>query len=180
VSNWIYALPFGKESKLGGWQLGGILYARTGRALTIIAKPDCAVDGIRQPVASQANRPESADRQHLQLGQVDRSLVGSGRVPDRARAHGRPSATPAATSAAGPGYFNIDLNLIKITKFGRFEHELRAEVFNVLNHPAFADPNVHVRQLGLRHHHADAGHTRPAPTCGTTERQIQLSMKLRF
>src|SRR5438876_6342037 len=34
VSNWIWAVPFGKESKLGGWQLGGILYARTGRALT--------------------------------------------------------------------------------------------------------------------------------------------------
>ena len=35
VSNWIYALPFGKQAKLGGWEVSGILYARTGRALTI-------------------------------------------------------------------------------------------------------------------------------------------------
>ena len=42
----------------------------------------------------------------------------------------------------GPGYFDIDLNLVKLTKFGRVEHELRVEAFNILNHPAFADPGT--------------------------------------
>ncbi len=37
----------------------------------------------------------------------------------------------------GPGQFNIDMSLIKITQFGRFNLELRAEAFNILNHPQF-------------------------------------------
>ncbi len=42
----------------------------------------------------------------------------------------------------GPGSFNIDMNLIKNTKIGRFNTEIRIEAFNVLNHPQFANPGT--------------------------------------
>src|SRR5207248_11565754 len=35
VSNFVYALPFARNSKIGGWQVAGILYGRPGRARTI-------------------------------------------------------------------------------------------------------------------------------------------------
>ncbi len=41
----------------------------------------------------------------------------------------------------GPGQFNIDMSLIKYTRFGRFNLELRLEAFNLLNHPQFQLPN---------------------------------------
>ena len=41
----------------------------------------------------------------------------------------------------GPGQFNIDASLIKLTRFGRVETEFRIEAFNLLNHPQFVNPN---------------------------------------
>src|SRR4029453_2336572 len=40
----------------------------------------------------------------------------------------------------GPGQFNIDASVIKKTKIGRIDTEVRIEAFNVLNHPQFANP----------------------------------------
>ena len=62
----------------------------------------------------------------------------------------------------GPGQFNIDMSLIKNTRIGKADLELRIEAFNVLNHPQFGQPEHHVRQRGLRHDHRDARRTRRA------------------
>ena len=46
----------------------------------------------------------------------------------------------------GPGFYNLDMALIKDTTFGSRAHsepatlEFRAEFFNALNHPEFAQP----------------------------------------
>jgi hypothetical protein len=42
----------------------------------------------------------------------------------------------------GPGFVNLDFSVIKDFKLGeRFALQLRGEVFNLLNHPNFADPD---------------------------------------
>ena len=79
----------------------------------------------------------------------------------------------------GPGQFNIDFSIVKTTRIGRVTTEFRAEAFNLLNHPQFAQPNT-----------ADGERTfgtitqmlaNPACSlCGTTERQIQLAVKVSF
>src|SRR5262249_59434175 len=79
----------------------------------------------------------------------------------------------------GPGDFNVDVSVIKNTKIGPVNSELRLEVFNLLNHPQFANPNG---QLG----NAAFGTTSAMPAtpsralCGTTERQRELGGKLQF
>jgi hypothetical protein len=79
----------------------------------------------------------------------------------------------------GPGYFNIDASLIKVTKFGRITNEIRVEAFNVLNHPAFADPNTAFGNSAFGT--ITAMLANPAcGICGTTERQVQLSMKFKW
>ena len=42
----------------------------------------------------------------------------------------------------GPGSFNIDASLVKNTRIGRIQTEIRIEAFNLLNHPQFANPNT--------------------------------------
>jgi hypothetical protein len=45
-------------------------------------------------------------------------------------------------SIDGPGFWRVDLSLVKRFHFGdRVSAELRADAFNAFNHPAFANPN---------------------------------------
>jgi hypothetical protein len=79
----------------------------------------------------------------------------------------------------GPGSFNIDASLIKNTKIGRATTEIRIEAFNVLNHPAFADPNTTFGNAAFGTITAMLANPACA-LCGTTERQVQLSMKFKW
>ena len=177
VSNWVYALPFGRNSKIGGWQVAGILYARTGRALTINQSTAVLSTGTNsgQQASQRPNRLQD------NIANPDQTIdhwfdpAAFQVVPETTATFG----TAGRNIARGPGYFNIDLNLVKVTKFGHFEHELRAEVFNLLNHPAFADPNTTFGSSAFGTITAMLANPSCA-LCGTTERQIQLSMKLKF
>ena len=46
----------------------------------------------------------------------------------------------ARNAVIGPAFFNTDLSLIKKTRFGGTTLELRAEAFNVFNHPNLGNP----------------------------------------
>jgi hypothetical protein len=170
-SSWIYELPFGRESKLGGWQTGGILYWRSGLPINITQSGSMLSTGITN------NRPDQVGDPKLDNPTVEQWFDTSAfrRTADQTGTFGN---TPR-NSVRGPGQFNIDASLIKVTRFGRFEHELRLEAFNVLNHPQFGLPNG---QLGNAAFGViSAMLSNPAcHSCGTTERQIQFSMKLKF
>ncbi len=79
----------------------------------------------------------------------------------------------------GPGQFNIDFSMIKNTKLGPLGSELRLEVFNVLNHPQFANPNAQLGNAAFGTISAMLASPSCA-LCGTTERQVQLAVKLKF
>jgi len=82
-------------------------------------------------------------------------------------------------SVRGPGQFNIDLSMIKNTRIGPVNSEARIEVFNVLNHPQFANPNSTLGNPAFGTISAMLASPSCA-TCGTTERQVQLAVKLKF
>ena len=64
-------------------------------------------------------------------------------------------------------------------QFGRIASELRLEAFNVLNHAQFANPNGQLGNAAFGTISAMLASPSCA-TCGTTERQIQLAVKLKF
>jgi hypothetical protein len=178
VSNWVYALPFAKENRVfGGWQVSGILYARTGRALTINQSQGVLSTGTNAGQQG-SNRPNRlADNINNSDQNIDHwfDLAAFQVVPETTATYG----SAGRNIARGPGYFNIDMNIIKVTKIGGTELELRAEAFNILNHPAFADPNTTFGTAAFGT--ITAMLSNPACSlCGTTERQVQLSAKLKF
>jgi hypothetical protein len=170
VASFIYDLPFARQSILGGWQINGIFYARSGVPITITQTGTMASTGITN------NRP---------------NRIGNGMNSDPTIDHWfdpaafqRPADTTGTFGDSGrsilraPGLWNVDFTLVKHTKFGRIDSELRVETFNLLNHPQFGPPNG---QLGNAAFGTITTAASPScQTCGTSERQIQAALRLRF
>ncbi len=154
----------------GGWQLSGILFLRGGVPLTITQ-----TQGVQS--TGTGNRPNRICDGRLDNPTVEKWYDTSCfvRTPDITGTYG----DSGRSILRGPGSFNIDMNLIKNTKIGRFNTEIRIEAFNVLNHPQFANPNTTFDNAAGGQITAMLASPNCA-LCGTTERQIQLGVKVRF
>jgi hypothetical protein len=163
--NGIYELPFGPGKPLGkswlqgglasrllgGWQINGIFEARTGRPVSFVSNRGTVNRQGRSgknSVITSLSRGELQDRTGLFFDPasgrplfVDPSLIGSdGRAnpqvlqnPDAGQ-YGTLQLTPVS----GPGFWNVDLSLIKRTKLKEsWNLEFRAEAFNAFNHTNF-------------------------------------------
>jgi hypothetical protein len=169
-SSWVYELPLAKGKPYGGWQLSGILYLRGGLPLTITQ-----TQGVQS--TGTGNRPNRLCDGNLSNPTIDKWFDTSCfvRTPDITGTYG----DAGRGIIRGPGSFNIDASLIKNTRIGGISTEFRLEAFNLLNHPQFANPNTTFDNA--------AGGTISAmlsspscSLCGTTERQVQLGVKVRF
>ena len=150
--NGLYDLPFGPKRAflghtsglvgqwLGGWQLNGLGILRTGSPFTvelsgtspsgngntINQRPD-RVPGVSSEPANRSinnwlNRAAFAEPRPGTFGNLGRN------------------------TERGPGLIQIDLSLLKTTKLSETKSlQLRAEFFNVLNHPNFAHPSAQFR-----------------------------------
>jgi Carboxypeptidase regulatory-like domain/TonB dependent receptor len=81
----------------------------------------------------------------------------------------------------GPGFVNLDFSVIKTFKFGeRLALEARGEVFNILNHPNFADPDHDLSDgatLGLGQYTPDVYASNPVMGSGGS-RHLQIGAKI--
>ncbi|WP_162271363.1 TonB-dependent receptor [Luteitalea pratensis] len=135
TSNWIYVLPFARDTMLGGWQVSGILLVRSGYPFTVFqdSNPSSTVTA-----GFPLYRPDRIGPGHVENPTVDRWFA----VEDFIRPT-EPTATYGSSGRnilRGPGQFTIDASVGKLTRVGRVETEFRVEAFNLLNQPAFANP----------------------------------------
>ena len=83
----------------------------------------------------------------------------------------------------GPGVANVDFSLVKDTPIKALGEggslEFRTEIFNILNHVNFGDPNT-VIFAGRANGEAPLATAGQILNTGTTSRQIQLALKLLF
>jgi hypothetical protein len=167
----MYELPGGSNKLVAGWQVSGIVYWRTGYPFTVTQNQGVLSTGT-------GNRPNTVGDGTLSDPTIERWF--------NTDAYVRPLDTTGTfgdtgrNTLRGPGQFNIDLSIIKHTRFGKYDLELRAEAFNVLNHAQFAArPNSQIGNAAV----ATISSMLQNPSCalcGTTERQIQLAAKLSF
>jgi hypothetical protein len=169
----VYDLPFGRgrtyganmhpitNAVLGGWQLGGILFVRSGEPFSVTVSGDVANMGT----TNYANR------------------VGNGNLPSSERSIDRWFDTTAFTVPAqytignagrnilyGPGSTSMDLKIGKnwmLTE--RLRLEYRLEMFNFTNTANFATPNGTLNNAQVAR-----------ITSAADPRRIQMGMKLVF
>ena len=169
-SSVIYELPMGRSKWYGGWQTSGILYWRTGLPFSV---------GQTQGVQSTGtgNRPNLVGDPVLTDPTVDKWFNPAAYQPpaDVTGTFGN----VGRDTLRGPGQFNIDMSLIKMTRFNRFNLELRVEAFNILNHPQFQGPNATIGNAAVGQITAMLQNPSCA-LCGTTERNIQFAAKITF
>lgn len=146
----LYRLPVGRGQKffgawgkvpeflLGGWQLNGILFLRSGTPVNVVrgasvstcpgVRPDLVGDPNGTPPAAPAGAPPYAF--NIAAFSVPQSL--SGCAPGSA---GR-------NLVRGPGFQNLDASIFKEFGFAeRYKLQTRFELFNTTNTPHFGNPD---------------------------------------
>jgi hypothetical protein len=152
-ANWTLPSPLHGIGRAGagGWILSGVATVQTGAALTIAYTNATNVFGISEDRAQLAGMCTKS--QLVRAGPVEAKLDGYFNAscfttPPVIGADGIGTAfgNSGTGIADGPGQVNLDLALSKNLTL-RWPHEgsnveFRAELFNALNHPQFANPDA--------------------------------------
>lgn len=176
IFTWIYDLPFFKGSNdlagrtLGGWELSGDLALVSGFPKNVTVSGDPLGNGVNaiggaEFAGVKSNCNVRGSRSFTQFFNTSCFM---------APALGTLYGTAAPGIVEGPGLTNLDFALMKngrvMEKWGHtLSYQFRAEFFNGLNHPSFTniDSNFGDSNFGRI-------------TSATTQREIQLGLKLLF
>jgi hypothetical protein len=146
VGSVVYAIPMGRGHRfaqsgllsylLGGWNANGILTMQSGMPFAITQQTNFnafAGFGTQRPIISGSpNLPASQRTAARFINTSVFSTTPQFRIGNASR-----------NPARGPAYRDLDLGLVKNTLIGeRLNLELRGELFNATNTPAFAQPNA--------------------------------------
>jgi hypothetical protein len=148
-----YELPFGKGKAMlqhgplgevvGGWTLNGLLTHYSGLPFTVSSS------------ATSCNCPgnsQTANQILPTVSQVGNGLGGQAYFNPLAYAQVNNVAfgTSGFNQLRGPGPTNLDMNVFRDFKFKeRFKVQIRAEAFNIANHPHFSNPGANVSNMSL-------------------------------
>jgi hypothetical protein len=151
-----------------GWQIGSLLQARGGLPYTIaLAAPFLGADQIRPNLKlGVPTKPSNYDQPNNQINADAFSTPPAGQYGDLGRNTGR-----------GPRFAQWYASFAKTTALNeRISLQFRGELFNILNHPNFANPDSFLTDSTFGQSTSTiANHV------GTgTSRQAQLVLKLLF
>jgi hypothetical protein len=149
--SYAFDLPFGRgrsyladrgwlSTILGGWQTFGIVTLQTGRPFTVALLSDIDNSGTgRSTLGFGANdRPNLSGNPTLSNPTPERWFDTSAFAFPAPGTFGN----AGRNILEGPGTENVNASLVKNTALGeRFNLQLRAEVFNLFNHPNFNMPD---------------------------------------
>jgi hypothetical protein len=193
----VYALPFKGNRFVSGYRLNAIFQFQSGNPVNITASSDTytGVSGVVRP--NQLKRPSTFATQPLGITNVafiqgsiatnvcNESTVNAGCAFEIVGTQATPAAAVVynglgnvqRNSVTGPGFSDVDLSGEKETKlFEGVAFTLRADAFDILNHPNFGQPSGNVQSTTFGQITA----TRFATSDGGSSRQLQISGKFTF
>jgi len=153
VQSFVWAIPFAShmhgfaKRALDGWQLTGIFSRQSGTPLDITAS------------GTNLHAPGNTQRANASGNPTILGGTGPGQLYFDKSIYSTPAATLTGPNGVvyapfgnltrngsgltGPGWLNLDGSIFKTFTFSeRFRAEIRADVFNALNHPNFNNPQT--------------------------------------
>jgi hypothetical protein len=164
VANAIYELPFRGNQLVEGWQFAAIVQSQSGSPVNIVTS-NSTVNGVVNTLRPDVTGPISI------IGGVERWFDTSVFTPvARFGSLGR-------NVVIGPAFNNVDFSVIKTVRLGDIGRmQLRAEFFDLFNHPNFGQPGNVVGTPSF----GRITNTRfPTGESGSS-RQVQFALKLIF
>ena len=142
VLSGIYALPFQRNLLVKGWQVSTIAQLQTGNPLTV--ETSSVLNGTFGTVRPDVSAPVHTELVPLANGLVQylpQSICYNPTNGCLFSSDGKHFGDLARNSIYGPGFEDVDFSLQKDTTFhGKYTVEVRADAFNLLNHPNFGQP----------------------------------------
>ena len=199
----IYALPFRHNQLVAGYRLEGIMQYQTGNPVNIVAGSSSfnGVTGLPRPTQIGPivrRKQQLAGIANVTLFQsaglgyggtiCDITNVTSACSLEIQGTQASPTGTTAPTvytalgtmqrnAFTGPGFADLDMSGEKETKiFEGLSFTLRADAFDILNHPNFGQPSGNVQSSTF----GQISGTRFAISDGGSSRQLQISGKFIF
>jgi len=172
TANSVYQLPFARNRWYGGWDLSGLITARSGRAFTV-------------SVSRSSSAVPSGQSQNQRANYIGGNPYADNPGPGmwlNAKAFAAPAAGTYGTAGRngfrGPNLWQMDIAVAKRFPFTeRVGIDFRAEAFNLLNRAQYGEPvsNFSNSTFGRILVTANDGAT------GTgTSRQLQMVLRLTF
>ena len=184
-ANAIYDLPFKGNRFVEGFRLSGIAQWQTGNPMNIINSGVAAtvngLTGTGGTVRPNLVGPIATSKSILTNGNVGwiTSTVcpASGVVAGCSFVNVNGFGNLRRNAGTGPGFADVDVSIEKNTKLTeRFTLQLRADAFDVLNHPSFGQPTLADTSTNF----GQISSTRFAVSDLGSSRQLQLAGKILF
>ena len=167
--NFVYQLPMARDTAFGGWDVSGVLSARSGRPVNVIINrtgPD-GNDVNQRPdlVPGVDPQPEGTPAGWLNLAAF--AAPGAGEFGNSGR-----------NAFRGPGVWQFDVALTKRTSLGGDQSfDIRIEAFNLFNTAQYGQPARNVSEPLVFGRLAPAN---DGPTGSGTSRQLQFGLRFSF
>jgi hypothetical protein len=181
VISGLYELPFKGNRLVEGWQVSTIVQLQSGNPVNIVTT-NSTLTGVANtvrpdligPVVTSLTPAGNGNLQYFPAAACTTPVAGcSFLIANHFGSLGR-------NTIIGPGFEDIDFSLLKNTRITeRLKAQFRADIFDLLNHPNFGQPN-RIVSTSAGNTFGQISNTRfPVGDSGSS-RQIQLALKLIF
>ena len=179
----IWELPFKGNQLKEGWQLAVVTQGQTGNPINIVTNLNFTGNANIRPDLV-GNLVVTGDPNGWYSNAVcDPRVAGSCTSSSVFALPVGPNhfGNLARNAVRGPGFYNTDFSIIKRTRISKATLELRAEAFNVFNHPNLGNPSLAGRTatVGSTSFGLITSTRLPTGDAGSA-RQIQFAAKLLF
>jgi hypothetical protein len=151
VANAIYDLPFKGNRLVSGWEIAPIFSWQTGNPFNLVAFNSSSFNGVGNTITLNASAPIQTSGNPLGQWISNPQVLSVPCTLTATSATKAPTCVPGTltfgnvgrNSVYGPGFSNMDLSLAKNTKLTeKLNLQLRADAFDVFNHPNYGQPGV--------------------------------------